>query len=335
LSDDPARTGSVMRPAPLRPLALIGNVNIDIIIGAAEPWPRPGTEIMVDHGEVRVGGAVGNTALALTAMELPFQLAANTGKDHLGDWLRDAFADHSASWPVEATATTFSVGVTHPDGERTFFTMPGHIPLLSLQTVQHCLDIEKLRGGIALIAGCYLTDRLTATYAELFAWLRTFDVEIALDTGWPVAGWVPEVLTATRSWLPHCQHFLVNEVEITSLAGTETVAAAMEQIARLMPADAKLVVKLGAGGAIGLHRGEVARAKAPQVTPIDTIGAGDVFNGGYLAALARGEDFQAAIETGVNVASRAISTLPRRYDVAGSADETSKATEPQIPDRTA
>ncbi|MET1028737.1 MAG: carbohydrate kinase family protein [Dongiaceae bacterium] len=320
-----------MRP---RPLALIGNVNIDIIIGAAQPWPQPGTEIMVDHGEVRVGGAVGNTALALAAMELPFQLAANTGQDHFGDWLRKAFAAHSASWPVEPTATTFSVGVTHPDGERTFFTMPGHIPLLSLQTVRHCLDIETLRGGIALIAGCYLTDRLTADYAELFAWLRRHDIEIALDTGWPIAGWVPEVLSATRSWLPHCRHFLVNEVEITSLAGTETVAAAMEQIARLMPGDARLVVKLGAEGAVGLHRGAVARVEAPQVTPVDTIGAGDVFNAGYLAALARGQDFQAALETGVNVASRAISTLPRRYDVAGAADEMQVA-EPQIPDRTA
>lgn len=298
-----------------RPLALIGNVNTDIIIGAAAPWPKPGTETMVDHGEVRVGGAVGNTALGLMALDIPFQLAANTGNDPFGTWLRAAFPRHSANWPVEETATTFSVGVTHPDGERTFFTMPGHIPLLSLQAVKQDLDIAALRGGIALIAGCYLTDRLTAEYAALFAWLRDHEVEIALDTGWPITGWTPEILAATRSWLPHCQHFLVNEVEITSLAEADSVETAMERVSRLMPAEGRLVVKLGPEGAVGYHQGRTARAFAPLITPVDTIGAGDVFNAGYLAALARRQDFQTAIETGVRIASRAVSTLPRRYDI--------------------
>jgi sugar/nucleoside kinase (ribokinase family) len=300
----------------MRPLALIGNVNTDIIIGAAAPWPRPGTEIMVDHGEIRVGGAVGNTALALDAMGVPFQLAANTGNDHFGAWLRESFATHSAAWPIEQTATTFSVGVTHPDGERTFFTMPGHIPLLSLAEVQGCLDIEALRGGIALIAGCYLTDRLTAEYAALFTWLLAHDVEIALDTGWPIQGWTTEILTMTRAWLPYCAHFLVNEVEITSLAGTQTVEAALERIGRLLPSTARLVVKLGAAGAMGQHLGRISCAAAPKVTPIDTIGAGDVFNAGYLAAMAQGVDIDTALAAGVDIASRAVSTLPRRYDTA-------------------
>lgn len=300
----------------MRPLALIGNVNIDIIIGAAAPWPRPGTEIMVDHGEIRVGGAVGNTALALDAMGVPFQLAANTGNDHFGAWLRESFATHSAAWPVEQTATTFSVGVTHPDGERTFFTMPGHIPLLNLAEVQSCLDIESLRGGIALIAGCYLTDRLTQDYAGLFNWLIAHDVEIALDTGWPIQGWTPEIVTTTRAWLPYCAHFLVNEVEITSLAGTQTVEAALERIGRLLPPTARLVVKLGAAGAMAQHAGRIAQVTAPKVTPVDTIGAGDVFNAGYLAAMAHGADIDTALAAGVGIASRAISTLPRRYDAA-------------------
>jgi sugar/nucleoside kinase (ribokinase family) len=52
---------------------------------------------------------------------------------------------------------------------------------------------------------------------------------------------------------------------------------------------------------------------APAVKAVDTIGAGDVFNAGYLAAIARGKDFDHAIATGVATASRAISTHPREY----------------------
>jgi hypothetical protein len=124
----------------------------------------------------------------------------------------------------------------------------------------------------------------------------------------------------TRDWLPFCDHLLLNEVEITSLAETATVEAAMEKLADLMAPAATIVVKLGPAGAIA-RRGrpagaaEIARVAAPDIVPVDTIGAGDVFNAGYLAAVARGEDLVACLAAGVRIASRAVSTLPRRYDI--------------------
>jgi hypothetical protein len=307
----------------MRPVAVIGNVNVDIIIGAADPWPQPGTEILVEHGEVRAGGAAGNTALAWQAMNVPYQIAGNTGRDQFGDWLRQSFPGHCDRWPVEDTATTFSVGVTHPDGERTFFTIPGHMPLLGLATVQRSLRIEDLRGGLGLICGCFLTDRLAGEYPALFAWLQAHDVEIALDTGWPPGGWTRDTRHRTRDWLPFCDHLLLNEVEITSLAEVDDVAAAMEIVAGLMPKTSTLVVKQGPVGASGRRMvegsaAELVRVAAPDVTPVDTIGAGDVFNAGYLAACAKGDDLRACVGAGVQIASRAVSTLPRRYDNAAA-----------------
>jgi len=298
---------------------VIGNVNVDIIIGPADPWPQPGTEILVEHGEVRVGGAAGNAALAWQALGVPYQIAGNTGRDQFGDWLRQSFPGHCDRWPVEDTATTFSVGVTHPDGERTFFTIPGHMPLLGLGTVQQSLRIDDLRGGVALICGCYLTDRLVVDYPALFDWLKQHEVEIALDTGWPPSGWTRDIRRRTRDWLPACNHLLLNEVEITSLAEVEDVDTAMGVVAAWMPEDATIVVKQGPAGATGRRamaqsKPAIIQVAAPDVTPVDTIGAGDVFNAGYLAALAKGDDLAASVAAGVQIASRAVSTLPRRYD---------------------
>jgi hypothetical protein len=310
-------TGAVQSSG--RPLAVIGNVNVDIIIGAAEPWPQPGTEILVDHGEVRVGGAAGNAALAWQAMGVEFQVAGNTGNDQFGAWLRQSFPDHSRNWPVEETPTTFSVGVTHPDGERTFFTIPGHMPHLDLGTVRRSLDIDSLGGGIALVCGSFLTDRLTVDYPALFAWLSAHDVEIALDTGWPPSGWTAETRARVQSWLPACAHLLLNEVEIMSLTGAGDVDAALAALSDAARRPMTIVAKLGAAGAKGCRISEdgtrqSAAIAAPAVAPVDTIGAGDVFNAGYLAAVAKGLDLQAALADGVAIASRAISTLPRRYD---------------------
>jgi len=40
----------------MRPLAVIGNVNVDLIVGPVAPWPKAGTETVVDHDELRVCG---------------------------------------------------------------------------------------------------------------------------------------------------------------------------------------------------------------------------------------------------------------------------------------
>src|SRR5690606_36844133 len=133
----------------MRPLAVIGNVNVDIILGPADPWPKAGTEVMVDHDELRVGGQAGNSALAWDGMGIEYEIAANVGDDQFGRWLADAFGDHGRKWPVRPEGTTLSVGITHPDGERTFFPTRGPLPRLNLADVLGVLNGEALAGGYA------------------------------------------------------------------------------------------------------------------------------------------------------------------------------------------
>ena len=304
---------------PTRPLAIIGNVNVDIIVGDCPPTLHPGTESMVAHGDVRPAGCVGNTALAWMAMGIEFQVAANTGSDMFGDWLRTIFRTHSAAWPRESCATTFSVGIAHPDSERTFLTTHGHIARLSLEEVKRGLDVSALSGGIALIVGGFLTDRLTGEYEGLFDLLAGHDIEVALDTGWPITGWTKDVRARCQSWLAHCHHLLMNEVELLSVSEAASIEDAMSFAAQCMPRDGHVIAKRGPIGASGLSGGRMMHVAAPLVTAVDTIGAGDVFNAGYLGALAKGETIDAAIAAGVVTASRAISTHPREYVAPGTA----------------
>ena len=298
----------------MRPLAVIGNVNVDLILGPAEPWPKAGTEIIVDHDELRVGGSAGNAALAWAALGLDFAMAANVGNDEFGRWLRESFGARADRWPVHAQGTTLSVGITHPDGERTFFTTRGHLPRFSLGDVFAALDGERLAGGYALLCGSFLTDDLTADYAALFDWADRHRIAVALDTGWPLAGWTEENRRATRGWLSRCHCALLNEVESTTLSGCADPAEAAAILRDHMPAGAIVVVKCGPKGAIALDAdGNLVSAAAPSVHVVDTIGAGDVFNAGFLAALAQGQPLRACLEAGTAIASRAISTLPRSY----------------------
>lgn len=296
-----------------RALATVGNANVDLIMGPISPWPVPGSESLCRQEDLRVGGAAGNVALAWTGLGVPFQIAANIGNDRFGDWLAEALAPHSHGWPRTDAATTISVGITHPEGERSFFTTRGHLPMLSWEEVEAMLDWSALAGGTLLLCGSFLTDALTAQYDALFDRAEALGITVALDTGWPLDGWSPALRRQTMAWVARSGVVLFNEVEATSLTGLDTPQDAARRLAEAMPDGAIVVVKLGPNGALALADGSLVRAGAPRVTVKDTIGAGDVFNAAFLAALAEDMPLDTALNQAVATASLAVSTVPRRY----------------------
>lgn len=296
------------------PLAVAGNVNVDLVMGPVAPWPRPGTETVVEASELRCGGAAGNVALTWRALGRDFQIAASTGRDAFGDWLRAGLSPHSGAWPVSGLATTISVGLTHPDSERTFFTTRGHVADLSWPDVRDAIDWRRLGGGMLLVCGSFVTDRLAEDYDALLAHARDHRVRVALDTGWPAEGWTPATVARARAWLAGCDCLLLNEVETRALSRGRTPDEAPAELLPLMATGARVVVKCGAAGAVAQAAGgPLHRVAAPRVVAADTIGAGDIFNAAYLAAEADGLPLEACLAAGVHTASCAISTSPRRY----------------------
>lgn len=298
----------------MRSLAVAGNVNVDLILGPVSPWPQPGTEVMVAHDDLRVGGAAGNAALAWAAMRVPFQFAANLGADHFGTWLGAAFPDHALHWPISPRSTTLSVGLTHPDGERTFFTTQGHLLDMTAPDVLKILNGEALRGGFLLLCGGFVTEALADGYAAVFDWADRHDIAIALDTGWPTLGWTAFTRAQATFWLSRSKIALFNEVEATGLTGVYTPEHAAQALRHIMPQGALVVVKQGAAGAFALDAaGQSHSTPAQPVQVVDTIGAGDIFNAGFLAALAFGLPVPECLRHGVAIASHAISTHPRQF----------------------
>jgi sugar/nucleoside kinase (ribokinase family) len=295
----------------MRSLGVIGNVNVDIIMGPVAPWPRPGTEIVVAHEEVRPGGAAGNAALAWQALGVPFQAAASTGHDLFGAFLRDAFGAIAAGWTVVDAPTTLSVGVTHPDGERTFLTTRGHIEHFTAEEALRQFD-ARLDGGILLLCGVFLMPRVTDDYGAIFDWAAARGIDVALDTGWPPDGWTDATVAAARDWAARSRHLLVNAVEAAALTGeSDMSASARSLLAMMRTRDPVAVIKLGAKGALACSgAGRIDRVPARDVAIVDTIGAGDAFNAGYLAAVASGEAVTAALAAGIDSATMAITRVP-------------------------
>jgi len=295
-----------------RTIYVAGNVNVDLILGPLAQWPRIGTETILPHYELRVGGQAGNTGLALAALGAHHRLIANMGDDALGRWLCEAFADASAAWPRASAPTTVTVGLVHPSGERTFFTNIGHLAQFSPDQVLAQLPARAQRGDLVLLCGVFLSPLLVAGGQGLCEELARRGFALALDSGWPNQPW-SELRGTVASWLPCMQHVLLNEVESLSLSDTPDIEQAAAWLLARLPPDATLVVKCGPEGARAWRGSRHVHYAAPAVQVVDTVGAGDVFNAGYLSGIAGGLTLEDCVARGVRIASHAISTSPRRY----------------------
>lgn len=122
---------------------------------------------------------------------------------------------------------------------------------------------------------------------------------------------------AYRRLLPYVSDLLLSQEEAQVLTGEDQVEAAAGQLLdQLDPtAAARVVVRLGADGSVGAQRSgrqtpvSWCRQPAHPVRAVDTVGAGDAFNAGYLYELLRGNDLPTALRTGSLTAARVVACL--------------------------
>jgi sugar/nucleoside kinase (ribokinase family) len=103
----------------------------------------------------------------------------------------------------------------------------------------------------------------------------------SLDTNYdPTGQWkgFDELLAVTDVFLP-------NQAEACSLAREADIDTAAAQIARRVGI---LAVKLGAAGALGVSKGQKVRVPSIPVQVVDTVGAGDSFDAGFIYGYLQG-----------------------------------------------
>jgi sugar/nucleoside kinase (ribokinase family) len=240
----------------------------------------------------------------------------SVGSDTFGKVLEEAFAPQSCRLVRCPARTTLTVGITHPDSERTFFTTRGHLPHFSAEEAIEQLDHVEIGGGTVLLSGAFQTERLMAGYDRLIETVTARGATIAVDPGWPTGGFTAQVRAFLEHLVSRAHCVLLNETEAMHLSDREEPEAAAHFIRALQPPDAETIVKCGSRGALVLDgRGALHEVSAPKVTVIDTIGAGDVFNAGYLSGRSLGQSPASSLVRAVVLASRAISTQPRIYEL--------------------
>jgi sugar/nucleoside kinase (ribokinase family) len=170
--------------------------------------------------------------------------------------------------------------------DRAILTYPGSIPALRYSEINQTL---LARARHLHLGSYFLLDALRPDVSTLFDVAHSLGLRVSLDTNYdPTEKWNSGVAAA----LSRTDVFLPNETELCAIARQPSGEAALDTLASRVPT---IAVKLGAQGAVGRQGDQIARAGAIPVTVVDTTGAGDSFDAGFVYGYLAGWELARAL----------------------------------------
>ena len=285
-------------------VTIAGELNLDLILYGLPEQLEPERELLADRMMLTLGSSSAIVAhnLAVLGSRVGFQ--SRIGDDPLGrislERLQESGVDVSKVRIIPGVPTTGLTVILHHEQWRNILTYAGTIAELTWDD----LDLDYLADTRHFhFSSYYLQRALRPRVAELFQYLKSKGLTISLDTNddpedrWE--GGLHELLRQVDVFLP-------NEREACKAAGTENLEAAISRLAKLVPL---VVVKLGRKGALAQKRTERFTAASKEVVPVDSVGAGDSFDAGFLHAYLGGNDLANCLAS-ANAAGALSTTRP-------------------------
>jgi sugar/nucleoside kinase (ribokinase family) len=274
-------------------VTIAGELNLDLILyGLPEQLP-PERELLADRMMLTLGSSSAIVAHNLAALGSRVGFQSRIGDDPLGqiaiERLQQGGVDVSRARRVSGSTTTGLTVILHHEAWRNILTYAGTIA----ETCWEDLDLNYLADSRHFhFSSYYLQRGLRPRVGELFQYLKSKGLTISLDTNddpddrWE--GGLHEVLR-------HVDVFLPNEREACKAAGTEDLEEAIYKLSQLVPL---VVVKLGRKGAAAQRGSERFSSPAQEVDAVDTVGAGDSFDAGFLHEYVKGSDLSTCLASG-------------------------------------
>ena len=272
-------------------VVVLGEANPDLVLRGAEPGMATGQrEVLVEDATLTVGGSGSIFACGLARLGVATTLCAVVGRDPFGRFMLGELeargVDVSRVLERADEPTGISVILSSAD-DRGIYTAAGTTASLRASDIPD----DLLDGARHVhVASYFLQRALRPDLPELLARARAAGATTSLDPNWDPAGrWDDGLLEL----LEHVDVFLPNEAEVTRIGGADDVAVAARDLSRR---GSLVVVKSGGDGAVAVRDDAVTEAPSTGgVEIVDTTGAGDAFDAGFVWATLEGWPLERAL----------------------------------------
>lgn len=306
--------------AGMRPLALVGNLNVDLWVRPVERFPARDEEVVIDSARLELAGTAGYALLACRGLGIDVVVVSTVGDDALGEYLLGAIERLDIpKFGVEilpGEETSLGMVFIAPDGSRSILSTVGAHQHMSLEVV-HRHDAEVAKCGEVFLCGNYLLPQFAPSQVvEYASEARRRGQIVVFDPSWDPSGWGEDTRRGTRELLRMVDIYMPNVEELKHLTGRADWREAVVAVADL---PREMVVKRGPEGATYVRAGEWVDVPAFAVNAINTIGAGDVFDVGYLYGRRMGWSSRRRLEFAAALAAMVVAQPgARRYPSVGA-----------------
>ncbi|MGK7903639.1 MAG: ribokinase [Hormoscilla sp.] len=282
-------------------IVVFGSINIDLVAKLPR-FPHPGETVSGTEFFTAAGGKGANQAVASARLGISTHLVGRVGADDFGQQLLHSLRENQVLCDrISIDNSTHSgVAVISVDakGENQIVVIPGANGRINTDDVERLQDILPQATALLLQLEIPMPAVISAARSAQQA-----GVPVILDPA-PVPAYLPPEL------YPLIDIITPNEVEASQLTGLpvnspQTAAAAAEVL--LERGAKQAIVTLGGKGVFCATGKENFAIPAFAVPVVDTVGAGDAFNGGLAAALSADLSLRQAAIWGAAAAAMAVS----------------------------
>ena len=269
-------------------LVVLGSINADHILNL-ESFPTPGETVTGHHYQVAFGGKGANQAVAAGRSGADIAFIACTGDDDIGERVRRQLErdriDVAPVRAVNAQSTGVALIFVNAEGENVIGIHAGANAALSVGQV--AAEEARIAGAQALLM--QLESPLESVLAAAKI-AHQHQTTVVLNPA-PARDLPDELLSLIDIITP-------NETEAEKLTGirVENDDDAAKAARVLHEKGIGIVmITLGSRGVWVSHDGQGRRVPGFKVQAVDTIAAGDTFNGAFVTALLEGTALDEAI----------------------------------------
>jgi sugar/nucleoside kinase (ribokinase family) len=272
---------------------VVGELNVDLILNQIEKHPEVGKEVLAGQMNLTLGSSSAIFASNLSTLGTSVAFVGKLGHDNFGDHIIASLKSRGVNTEYIIRSVKHTTGATivlNYGEDRAMVTYQGAMKYLSMPDVPEELFSKCKHLHLSSV---FLQPGLSPDLANLFKKAKSCGLTTSIDPQWdPAEKWN----IAIKDLLPYVDVFMPNIKELCALTNTQDLKSGL---AVLQPYANIVVVKNGSEGAY-LWDGRQLLHQPPFLNKeiVDSIGAGDSFDSGFIHKFLEGKSLKECLEFG-------------------------------------